>query len=218
MSYVTMQTRQKEEWKDIKGFEGLYQVSNLGQIKSLYFTSNKTKKKYRRDKILKQQKDKQGYMTIRLSYFGKDKTYKTHRLVAKTFIPNIENKLEINHIDGNKANNIVSNLEWTTRSENQKHAYKYGLQTQTEKMKRHSVEMGKTYGKINGSKTGKDNIKKAIEAKKIKVNQYSLNGRLLKTWDSMSEAARNTGAYKSNISYCIKRKKGSAGGYKWEIA
>ena len=218
MSVITMQTRRKEVWKDIEGYESIYQVSNFGRIKSLYYTNNKTKKKYRRDKILKQQQTKQGYMTIRLSKDGIDKTYSVHRIVAKTFILNPNNKDEVNHVDGHKENNCVSNLEWVTRKENQLHAYRNGLQRQTPRMREHSIELGKLYGKINGAKTGKENIKKAIESRKLKINQYSRVGQYIKTWESISEAARNTGTYKSNICSCIKGRIGSAGGYKWEIA
>lgn len=93
-----------------------------------------------------------------------------------------------------------------------------GLQKQTEKMKKNSIELGKQYGKINGRKTGKINIKKAIDANKVKVNQYTLSGTYVRTWNSMTEAAKNIGTYKSNISRCAKNKRGSAGGYKWKVA
>ena len=79
-------------------------------------------------------------------------------------------------------------------------------------------EEGIKYGRINGRKTGRKNIKKAIEKNKISVKQYSLAGKYIKTWSSMTEASLNTGTYKSLISNCIKGKRGSAGGYKWEIA
>ena len=204
-------------WKDIKGYEGRYQISNLGQVKSLFFTNNKTKKSYYREKILKQQKTRQGYMTIRLSQDSMDKTYRVHRLVAEAFIENQKNKKEVNHIDGDKQNNTVDNLEWVTRSENQIHAYKNGFQRQTEAMRKHSIEMGKKYGKINGKKSGRINIMKAIKENKVPVEQYSLEGRYIKTWDSMTEASLNTGTCKSLISNCTKGKRESAGGYKWKI-
>lgn len=187
----------------------------MGNIKRLRYYS---KSKWYNEKIMKKASDKQGYQIISLSKNKKRKTYRVHRLIAKTFIENPQNKKEVNHIDGNKSNNCISNLEWCTRSENQIHAYKNKLQIQTIKMKEHSIELGKKYGRINGRKTGRKNIKKAIEKNKIPVKQYSLTGKYIKTWESMTEASLNTGTYKSLISNCIKGKRESAGGYKWKIA
>jgi predicted DNA-binding protein (UPF0251 family) len=112
----------KEEiWLGVEGYEELYQVSNLGRVKSL---------KYRRtgkEKLLTLLTDKYGYLHIKLCRNYQEKSVKVHRLIAKAFIPNLENKKEVNHIDGIKANNHVSNLEWATRSENMKHAFRTGL-------------------------------------------------------------------------------------------
>ena len=114
-----------EIWQDIKGYEGIYQVSNIGRIKSLAReTRNGSCKK---EKILKTQIDKKGYLTIDLRKNKQRKSYKVHRLVALAFIQNLDNKPQINHIDGNKRNNKIENLEWCTNSENQIHSYKNNL-------------------------------------------------------------------------------------------
>ena len=105
----------KEIWKDIEEYEGLYQVSNLGRVKRL-------KGKYVSvERILKLCRHTDGYLQVGLCKNGKRKTHKIHRLVAQAFIPNLEKKLEINHIDEDKTNNNVNNLEWSTRKENCNH-------------------------------------------------------------------------------------------------
>lgn len=102
-----------EIWKDIKGYEGLYQVSNLGNVKSLNY--NKTKK----EKVMKPYKDSQGYLQVEL----KGKAHIVHLLVARAFIPQEENKMEINHKDKNKLNNNVNNLEWCDRTYNVRYSH-----------------------------------------------------------------------------------------------
>jgi len=106
-----------EIWRDIKNYEGIYEVSNLGRIKSI--SRNGTIKENR---ILKPNKV-MGYSQVGLQKYGTRKYKKIHRLVAEAFIPNPENKKEVNHKDGNKTNNCVDNLEWVTTSENQLHSY-----------------------------------------------------------------------------------------------
>lgn len=120
----------KEIWKEVEGYEGLYAVSDRGRVKTLDKVVNSCyeSKQFRREQILKNQKQKTGYLTVTLSKNKKAKTALVHRLVANAFINNSENKMFVNHINGNKADNRTENLEWATRSENQKHAYKFGLQ------------------------------------------------------------------------------------------
>lgn len=118
----------KEYWKNIKGYEELYQVSNNGYIKSLKRISWNGKGYHeKKEMILKIQFDGRKYPQVTLSINGKIKTFRIHNLVANAFIPNPLNKRTINHIDGNKSNNHISNLEWNTYSENNQHAYDTGL-------------------------------------------------------------------------------------------
>lgn len=112
---------EKEIWVDIKGYEGLYQVSNLGRVKSLNY------RRTGKEKILKPIKMKRQYIKVQLCKNRKPKQYMIHRLVAQAFIPNPDNKEQVNHINGNKADNRVENLEWCTNSENTQHAFENGL-------------------------------------------------------------------------------------------
>ena len=111
----------KEIWKAIKDYEGKYEVSNLGRVKSLERTSRLNRKI--KERILAPREHTGGYLRVQLSR----KDFYIHRLVAETFIPNPENKPMVNHKDGNKHNNCVDNLELVTHSENEKHAYKNNL-------------------------------------------------------------------------------------------
>lgn len=113
-----------EIFKPIKNYESLYAVSNLGRVKSLYRIINNH---IIDEKILSPRKSKDGYLSVILHKDNKPKTFKIHRLVAETFIPNPENKETVNHKDGNKLNNAVINLEWSTRSEQMYHAYQHKL-------------------------------------------------------------------------------------------
>lgn len=116
-------------WKHARGFENLYEVSSCGLVRTIpreVIRSNERVYKVKQN-ILKPSKDSYGYLRVGLSLNGKLVTKKIHRLVASTFIDG-DHKKEVNHKDGNKTNNNVNNLEWVTRSENQKHAFKIGLQ------------------------------------------------------------------------------------------
>ena len=175
----------QEIWIDIEGYEGLYQVSNLGNIRSLNY--NRTGKTRTLKTCIK--KD---YVVINLCKNNMKKNYQVHRLVAQAFIPNCENKTEVNHIDGNKENNAVDNLEWATRSENMQHAFKNGLCD-------------------NQRMASKLSICKAVE---VHATKYSKQVKCITTnitYSSTHDAERLTGIAHSNIAACCNGKRKSAG-------
>lgn len=123
--------QEKEIWKDVVGYEGLYQVSNLGRIKSLPRHRVVGWANYiSKEKIIKQSNHRQGYKIVLLHKDGECKTYKVHRLVAIAFIPNKKGYRCVNHKDENKSNNIVDNLEWCN------HSYNNNYGTRNEKVRK----------------------------------------------------------------------------------
>jgi hypothetical protein len=180
-----------EIWKDIVGYEGLYQVSNFGYVKSLErkvpFYSGYQKrilKKRIKERILKTTICND-YKSVSLLKNGVQKTYFVHRLVAQAFISNPENKPQVNHIDGNKSNNCVENLEWCTSQENNIHAWEN--------------ELNKPHNER-------------------KINQYDMNGNFIKTWKSITEYLKenNKKIKSSSITNCCKGRYKSAYGYIWK--
>ena len=174
-------------WRSVVGYEGLYEVSNDGRVRTVEHIANGHTITPRElaIRIYKNQR----YARVRLYRDGKPKDYVVHRIVAEAFIPNPYNKPQVNHIDGNRSNNMVENLEWCTASENQRHAYKTGLK----------------------------DIENTITHTRKKVRQIDAEGNVIKIWQSMSEAARELGLHVSNISHCCSGRIGSTGGYRWEL-
>lgn len=117
----------EEKWKDVEGFLGYYQISNLGQIKSVDRITKKNA--LCKGRILKQHVNPNGYKIIRTSIDGIKNSLTISRLVAKAFVDNPNNFPEVNHLDGDKLNNKCSNLEWTNRAGNMRHAHFSGLKT-----------------------------------------------------------------------------------------
>ena len=192
----------KEIWKDIEGYENLYQVSNLGRVKSLpkkVINPKGGKCGFTDCKILSPGLTKNGYLRVQLYKNKKPKMHYVHKLVAITFIPNPKNKEYVDHINTIKTDNRVENLCWVTREENQNN----------ELTRKHISESKKGENHPMYNKVGKDN------KKSIKVVQLSLDGELVKIWDGMRYIERVTGFYQSNICQCCKNKLKSYKGYIW---
>ena len=174
-------------WKPVVGYENCYEVSNDGEVKSLLRKQigiNRVTK----EKILKLS-NVNGYKYVGLKKDGISKMEIVHRLVAMAFIPNLQNKPFINHLDGNKTNNNVNNLAWSTNKENQLHSYR--------------VLGTKGIKKCNMDKTSKPVVQ--ID---IKTNKE------IKKWNSIVEAKTSLGI--KGISKVCKGKMKQSGGYKWK--
>lgn len=188
----------EEEWRDIKGWEGHYMASSLGNIKSLDKTVG-AKHNYTREikgKIVKPCMGTNGYLYVGLCRNSVSKNHSVHSLIATSFLLNPLGKLQINHKDGVKTNNIVSNLEFVTQSENMQHSYNIGTHRAPYSM----------LGKF-----GKDHhLSKPIW-------QFSLNGEFIKEYEGVADACRhNKGFATGNVSAAALGKCKQAYGYVWK--
>lgn len=184
-----------EIWRDIPGYEGKYQVSNTGEVKSLNYNSSG------KSKLLKQIADKKGYNRVGLCKNGKRKYYFVHRLVAMTFIPNPDNLPIINHKDEDKINNNVNNLEWCTYEYNNNYGTKKERLSKSMKGKK-----GCWYEK-QLSEEHKKKISKSLKGKNSKaILMYDKEGNFIKRFDSTADANEYFGKdrYCSSISNCLR--------------
>ena len=177
-----------EIWKDIQGYEGLYQVSSNGNVLSLnYGRTGKPKE-------IKQILTKNGYLRVHIGGKKFPLIACVHILVANAFIPNPQNKPQVNHIDGNKQNNCVENLEWVTAKENVHHAIETGLRP----LITHEYTLGAEH---YASKS---------------ILQYDMQGNFVKKWDCISDAARFYNCKPASIVNCAHGKKCSSNGFIWK--
>lgn len=176
-----------EEWRDIKGYENLYQVSNYGRIKTLKYYDGI--KKHQKTKILKQCLNLNGYYIVNLS----NKNSRVHRIVAKTFLENNGYNC-VNHINGNKKNNRVDNLEWCSSSHNNKEAYRLNLRKAPLKNK-----YGKNY------------------PKKVHIIGMYKNGELIEKFYGGGEIKRKYNYNPSAILETCKGKLKKMYGYEWKF-
>jgi len=184
-----------ETFKDIIGYEGLYQVSNLWNVKSLSYWNTW------KPRILLFWSNKRWYAVVKLYLKSKWTWLVVHRLVAKSFIPNPENKPQVNHKDWDKTNNTVDNLEWCTNRDNYIHAYNSWLMNH-DFFKKNNPMKWKIWNDNHFSK---------------KVNQYDLKWNFIKSWDSLSDAKRELKVDAWSISHCCSWKYKSAWWFKWSF-
>lgn len=139
------ESRKQEEWKVIPNTQNRYEISNYGRVRSvervIHYPNGYNK--YHPAKILKLTNDYYGYPMLNIRNNGKFVTYKVHRLVAQMFIPNPQNKKEVNHKNGVKEDNYVENLEWVTSRENKIHAIKMGLSNPVANLRYDNIPKGK---------------------------------------------------------------------------
>ena len=182
-----------EDWVVCEDYPS-YMINREGQVKS-----NLT------NKILKPSRLKTGYICVGLRKDGKSYTVRLHRLLAKAFIPNIENKPHVDHINGVRDDNRLENLRWCTNKENQNF--------ELARINNSSALKGKKQTKESVEKRAKT-LQKSIGKK---VNQFALDGSFIRSFKSFNEAARITGVWEASIRNCCIGKYQHAGGYIWKF-
>lgn len=186
-----------EVWRDVVGYEGCYKVSNLGRVKRLSKKSRKSKNRILSEKMLAQSISQTGaYCKTLLTNDKKRSIFFVHRLVAFAFIEVDKNRKFVNHKNGDRNDNRVENLEWCTTSENGKHSFR---------------ELGRIHPKGMLGKSG------ILNKRNLSVNQLTLDGRFIKKWFSIKEAADKTGCWKNAIGFCCHGTQKTSGGFRWEF-
>ncbi len=175
-----------EIWKAVKGYEGIYEVSNFGRIRSLdkeiTFKDGRRRKFYGR--ILRTNTlNNSGYVTVGLHDHGHQISYLLHRVVAEAFVENPNNYSEVNHIDQNKMNNSSDNLEWCTHKENVNHG---------------------------------DEIERGSQKQRKSFRQLDMDGNVIKLWSGFKKMQRETGYQRKSVYECCTGKRDSYKGFRWE--
>lgn len=192
---------EQEIWKDIKGYEGLCQASDCGKIRSLerFIETSHGVKRLMKGTVKKELDNGNGYMYIRINKEGKSKHFYVHRIIAETFIPNPENKPQVNHRNGIKDDNRVENLEWCTVQENQRHKWDV---------------LGYTHSERTRKKFAVATKKRMLE-KPTCITKVSINGVI---FESMKTASLYHGKNKNYFSQAYRKQKQNKNLYKnWNI-
>lgn len=186
---------EKEDWKDVPEYEGIYMVSNKGRIKSLLrVIKQENYERSIKERIMKLSNEK-GYHRVMLSKNGKNRRFFVHQLVAMAFIPNPKNHKIINHKNGIRNDNVPHNLEWCTYSHNERHAYKV---------------LGKKPNKTALGKTGK----RCVFSKS--VSKYDMSGNFIQRYESGRIASIENKICHTGICACARGERKTAGGFKWK--
>lgn len=187
-----------EVWKPVRGYEDRYEVSNTGKVRSLNYRHKGITKE------LKPTTEGKGYLMVGLCRDGSMKWGKIHRLVAEAFLPNPENKREVNHIDGDKKNNVVDNLEWVTASENMKHAFKIGL-----------IKPDPEWGRTLGTKYGKESARKHAEECRKPIWAINSDSGYVSFFESAAQVEKILGINHSSVPRVCDGRQKSAKGYRF---
>ena len=237
---VYNRTMEKEVWKDIKDYEGFYQVSSLGRVKRLAYRRKDSlgRKQFYCEKVLKGSYDKDGYLSVSI----RGKTCRIHRLVCEAFHPNPEHKPQVNHLNNHRDDNRASNLEWVTNSENQLYAYREMGREHCSHHRKEVVciETGERYPcariaaetinvrrvSIQNAIAGRAQTCAGFHWRYAGNDEYipdrwnkSISIRCVETgeqYPSIIEAGRRTGISRKMIHRVLKKSSKTAGGFHWE--
>lgn len=188
----------EEIWKDIPGYEGRYKISTFGRVISMNY--GRTGK----PKLMKPRLTSNGYFFVTISNGRTAENYFVHRLVAIAFIPSVDGKDFIDHIDGNPRNNHIENLRWCTRKENQNNP--------VSKERMRIANAGRVFTKEVLEKRGKAISK----GKKQPVLQYAVDGQFIREWPSVFEASEGTGIDRMTISHACRGRTKNPVAFRWK--